>query len=142
METVIIRTFHNSIPAQITFGKLQEAGIESYIFGEAAVTMSAFANSPSGGIQLVVKKDDEQQARQLLYEFDEAYLKSVVCSMCGSNNIILLAKDTPGNMLTGLLKKLFSVNPAAEQIYKCGNCGNETDSLPEPPEDYYSKDLL
>ena len=142
METVVIRTFYNSIPAQITAGKLEEAGVESFIFGEGAVSMLSFSNSPNGGIQLVVNKKDEEEARQLLYEFDEAYRKTAVCPRCGANEIMLLPKDHGGSVLSNLVHRFFSVNPKVELVYKCNRCGNETDTLPEPPEGYFSKDLL
>jgi hypothetical protein len=140
--TIIIRTFHNPIPAQMTSGKLREAGIENYLVGEDAIQTLNISNSPGGAIKLIVNKADEQDARQLLYEFDEAYRKSARCESCASNEIYLVEKAEPMGSLMSFLQRFISVNPDIRQVYVCKNCGRETDELPIPPEESTKKDLL
>lgn len=143
METVLIRTFHNSIPAQITAAKLEEAGIETYMFGEGSVTLSSFANPPNGGIHLNVKKEDEEKARQYLFEFDEAYKKAAVCKKCGGNDFVLAETDHVSNTFFAVINRILSGQSDNKgQYYQCIKCGNKTAELPEPPDDYYQNDLL
>lgn len=142
MDTVIIRSFHNSIPAQITSGKLSEHGIDNYLWGEGAVQLGAMYNSPDGAIKLVVKKSDAEKALQLLYEFDEEYRKSAACIKCGSNDIALIEKTVPQGSFMTFIQKFISVNPEVKNVYECRHCGNQTDFLPVHTESDQSRDLL
>ena len=143
MESVIIRSFHNSIPAQITSAKLEEAGIQTYMTGEGAVSILSISNSPNGGIHLLVDKSDEEKAKQLLYEFDEAYRKAATCTKCGANDFTFIQLDHVTDTFFSIVRRIFSgKSEHLGQYYQCTDCGNRTKELPEPPEDYYSKDLL
>jgi predicted nucleic-acid-binding Zn-ribbon protein len=143
MKSVIIRSFHNSIPAQMTSAKLEEAGIKTYVTGEGAVSMLSISNSPSGGIHILVDKSDEEKAKQLLYEFDEAYRKAATCTKCGSNDFIFIQSDHISDTFFSVLRRIISGKSGPQnECYQCVQCGNRTEELPEPPGDYYSKDLL
>ena len=143
MESVIIRSFHNSIPAQITSAKLEETGIQTYITGEGAVSMLSISNSPNGGIHLLVDKNDEEKAKQLLYEFDEAYRKAATCTKCGANDFVFIQLDHVSDTFFSIIRRILSgKSEQLDHYYQCVVCGNRTKELPEPPEDYYSKDLL
>lgn len=143
MEPVTIRAFHNSIPAQITASKLEEAGIQTYIVGEGAVSMMSISNSPNGGIQLLVDKADEEKARQLLFEFDEEYRKAAVCPKCGANEFVLVQPDHVSDTFFSVINRILTGKSGQqEQYYQCMKCGNRTNELPDPPENYYQKDLL
>ena len=50
-----------------------------------------------------------------------------------SHNIDLVPKRNTANMITAILSWLFSSYAvSAENVYKCGNCGYESNALPEP----------
>ncbi len=140
--TVVIRSFHSPVPAQITSGKLTEAGIDNFIVGESAIQTLNISNSPNGAIKLLVRVSDEKQARNLLIEFDEEYRKSAKCPKCASNEIYLVEKPEAVSSLMAFLQRFISVNPDLKQVYVCKNCGNETDDLPVPSDEDLSKDLL
>lgn len=143
METIVIRSFHNPIPAQITAAKLEEAGIETFLFGEGSVSLASIYNSRNGGIRLAVKKEDEPKAIQYLFEFDEAYKKAAVCTKCGSNDFDVVESDHVVNTISSIINRIVSGSSQQKNdCYRCRNCGNETPELPQPPDDYYSKDLL
>ena len=143
METILIRSFYNSIPAQITAAKLEEAGIQTYLTGEAAVSMMSFSNSPQGGIQLLVEKADEEKAKQLLFEFDEAYRKAAVCKKCGGNEFVFIQTEHVSDTFRSLISRILSgKSPQSGDYYECMKCGSRTGELPEPPEDFYNRDLL
>jgi hypothetical protein len=143
MGAILIRTFHNSIPAQITAAKLEEAGIQTYIMGEGAVSMMAFSNSLQGGIQLLVDEKDEDSAKQLLFEFDEAYRKASVCKKCGGNEFVFIQTEHVSDTFMLVISRILTGKSQQEgNYYECVKCHNKTSELPEPPEDFYNRDLL
>lgn len=113
--------------------KLRDGGIQCYLKDEYTITVDPFLNNAIGGIKLVINKTDEQEVLQLLQKFDEDYRRNAVCPKCGSHNIELVPKRTATNMITAILSWLFSdYAVSAENIYKCGTCGYESKTLPEP----------
>ncbi|MGN6246907.1 MAG: putative signal transducing protein, partial [Ginsengibacter sp.] len=77
MDFVTVRTFQNYFSAHITLTKLRDAGIQCFLKDEFTVTVDPILSNAVGGIKLVVAKDQEEAAFQLLNEFDEAYRKTV-----------------------------------------------------------------
>jgi hypothetical protein len=143
METITLRTFDNYVKAHITSDKLKEAGVENYLFDEASVTTAPFLGNAIGGIKLVVDKADAHRALQALFEIDDEYRKTATCTRCGGHNIEVVIKQSATNIFTILTTWLFSkYAPAGDQVYKCSDCGEETDSLPETPQNDVSKDML
>jgi predicted RNA-binding Zn-ribbon protein involved in translation (DUF1610 family) len=113
--------------------KLRNGGIECYLKDEHTVTMYPFLTYAVGSIQLVVKKEDAPEVLELLQRFDEDFRSKAVCPKCGSHNIELVPKRNAANMLTAILSWIFSSYAvSAENVYKCSNCGYESNTLPEP----------
>lgn len=136
MKTIVIRTFDNYILAHIVSDKLTNAGITNYIFDENTVTTIPIWGNAVGGIKIVVDKADEPAARQALFEIEEAFRKSAVCPRCGAREIISIPKNSPGNIFTAILSWSFSSYALAPNyVYHCKNCGYESDTLPEAPDD-------
>lgn len=132
MDFVTVRTFQNYFSAHITLTKLRDAGIQCFLKDEFMVTVDPILSNAVGGIKLVVAKDQEEEAFQLLNEFDEAYRKTVACPRCGSKSIELVPKQTTGNLATAILTWLFgSYAISAKNVYRCSSCGYESESLPE-----------
>lgn len=133
MELVTVRTFNNYFSANIMLSKLRDGGIQCYLKDEFTVTVDPILANAVGGIKLVVNKDDAAEVFELLKHFDEAYRRNAVCPNCGSNNIELVPKRNPANMITAILSWLFSSYAvSAENVYLCSVCGYESDTLPEP----------
>ena len=133
MELVTIRTFQNYFSASILLTKLRDAGIQCYLKDEHTVTINPLLTNAVGGIKLVINKEDSQEVFELLQQFDEDYSRSAVCPKCGSHTIELVPKRTASNMITAILSWLFSdYAVSAENVYKCGKCGYESQTLPEP----------
>ncbi len=131
MNIITIRSFDNYFLANITLTKLQDAGMECYLKDENTVTIDPILSNAIGGIKLVVKDEDAVEAKQLLQQFDEEYLKSVKCPKCGATDITLATKPGASNYLTAILTWLFSSYAVAPQhVYQCGKCGYETQSMP------------
>ena len=131
MNLIKIRSFDNYFLANITLTKLQSIGIECYLKDENTVTMDPILSNAIGGIKLVVKEEDAEEARQILKELDEAYLQSVKCPKCGRSEITMESKPGAKNFFTAIFTWLFSSYAIApESIYRCGHCGYETEELP------------
>lgn len=146
MELIIVRTFNNYFSANILLTKLKDAGIQCFLKDEYTVTMDPLLTNAVGGIKLVVNKADADEVIVLMKHFDEEYRRNAVCPKCGSHDIELVPKRSAANMITAILSWLFSdYAVSAENVYQCGTCGFESNTLPEPLQNniayYQSKDL-
>ncbi|MEO8719947.1 MAG: DUF2007 domain-containing protein [Ginsengibacter sp.] len=132
MDFVTIRTFQNYFTAHILLGRFRDSGIECFLKDEFTVTVDPILSNAIGGIKLIVRKEDEEEANMLLQQFDETYRQSAVCPRCGSKTIELVPKKTTANMATAILTWLFgSYAISAKNVYHCNTCGYESDDLPE-----------
>ncbi|MEP6584006.1 MAG: hypothetical protein ABJA90_07055 [Ginsengibacter sp.] len=145
MELIIVRTFNNYFSANILLTKLRDAGVHCYLKDEYTVTMDPLLANAIGGIKLVINKTDADEVAALMKQFDEQYRRNAVCPKCGSNDIELVPKRTVANMATAILSWIFSdYAVSAENVYRCGICGFESSTLPEPLQNtihYQYKDL-
>ena len=132
MNIITLRSFDNYFLANITFTKLQDAGVECYLKDEHTVTIDPILSNAIGGIKLVVKEADAADAKQLLQQFDEEYLQSVKCPKCAATEIVLVTKPGASNYITAIFTWLFSSYAvAAESIYQCGKCGYQSKTMPD-----------
>lgn len=132
MELVTVKTFDNYFLANITLTKLHAAGIECYLKDEYTVTIDPILSNAIGGIKLVVKKDDAGAVKKLLEQFDAEYLRSATCPRCGSNSFTHISKPGVANFFTAIFTWMFSSYAIApDYVYQCGNCGYESERLPE-----------
>src|ERR1700744_2542452 len=127
MELIVIRAFGDDFSANLTLTKLQAYGVECYLKDEYIVTIDPLLTNAIGGIKLVVKDKDEAQARKLLMQFDEEYMKAATCPYCGAHDFNYIAKPGITNFVTAVLTWLFaSYAIAPDHVYQCGNCGYES----------------
>lgn len=132
MQTVILKTFDNYFSANITLTRLQDAGITCFLKDEYTVTIDPILSNAIGGIKLAVDVDDAGMAAEMLLQFEEEYTRAAVCPVCSKSEIILVPKQSAHNFITAIFTWLFGSYPvAAENIYKCNNCGYESKTLPE-----------
>ena len=137
MQTVTLKSFDNNFSANILLTRLQAEGIPCFLKDEYTVTIDPILSNAIGGIKLDVAVEDAEKAMALLAVFDEAYLRSAECPKCHSNNIELVPKKDPGNMITAVLTWLFSSYAVApEKVYQCQQCGYESTTLPENTTQY------
>ncbi len=139
MDLVTIRTFQNYFSAHILLTRLRSLGIECYLKDEFTVTIDPILSNAVGGIKLIVKKENEEEACEILRKFDLEFMKSAVCPKCGNHTIELVPKKTATNMATAILSWLFgSYAVSAENVYQCSSCKYESATLPET----FRKELL
>ena len=133
MDIVVVKSFDNYFTANIYLAKLQGSGIECYLKDEYTVTIDPLLTNAIGGIKLVVKREDAEKALQLIQQSDEEYLRSIKCPRCGASDFTYVAKPNVGNIITRVLAWMFASKAIApDYVYKCGNCGYETETLPDP----------
>lgn len=133
MDLVPVRSFTNYISAHIALTKLQAGGIECYLKDENTVTMDPLLTVAVGGIKLMVKRESVPEVLQILNQFDADYRSRAVCPRCGSHHLDLVPKRSVTNMVVAVLSWLFgSYAVSAENVYKCQDCGYESDVLTEP----------
>ncbi|UEG48888.1 DUF2007 domain-containing protein [Ferruginibacter lapsinanis] len=134
MDLVTVKTFDNYFLANISLTKLEDAGFECYLKDEFTVTIDPILTNAIGGIKLVVKETDKEEVLKLLQQFDQEYLQSVKCPQCGKSEFTQITKPGVTNYLTAILTWMFSSYAvAATSVYHCGNCGYESERLPEAP---------
>lgn len=132
MNFVTIRSFQNNFSAHLMLTKLRSAGIECFLKDEFTVTVDPILSNAVGGIKLIVRNEDEDEVRKILYDFDEAYRQTAVCPRCGSKSIELVPKQTTANIVTAILTWLFgSYAISAKNVYQCSSCKYESETLPE-----------
>ena len=131
MDFIVLRRFDNYFYANITLTKLQDAGIDCWLKDEHTVTIDPILSNAVGGIKLVVKDTDVEEAIKLLQHFDEEYMRSIKCPNCGQTTITQINKPGATNFITSILTWIFSSYAVAtEQVYKCSNCGYESKTMP------------
>lgn len=132
MEMEVVRAFDNYFTANITLTKLHAEGIECYLKDEYTVTIDPILSNAIGGIKLIVKKEHAAEVKEKLAQYDAAYLKSATCPRCGNNSFSYISKPGVANYVTAIFTWLFSSYAVApDYVYQCGNCGFESERLPE-----------
>ena len=132
MNLVTVKTFDNYFSANIILTKLHAAGVECYLKDEYTVTLDPILTNAIGGIKLVVKKADEEMVKKLLEGYEKEYMKAATCPRCGNNNFTYITKPGAANYLTAIFTWIFSSYAIApEYVYQCGQCGYESECLPE-----------
>lgn len=132
MGFITIRTFQNYFSAHILLTRMRDSGIDCFLKDEFTVTVDPILSNAVGGIKLVVRKEDEEEANLLLHDLDEAYRQSAICPKCGSKTIELVPKKTTANIATAILTWLFgSYAISVKNVYQCSSCGYESENLTE-----------
>ncbi|MEO8853712.1 MAG: DUF2007 domain-containing protein [Ginsengibacter sp.] len=132
MGFITIRTFQNYFSAHILLTRMRDSGIDCFLKDGFTVTVVPILSNAVGGIKLVVRKEDEDEANLLLHDLDEAYRQSAMCPKCGSKTIELVPKKTTANIATAILTWLFgSYAISVKNVYQCSSCGYESENLTE-----------
>ena len=132
MDQVTVKTFDNYFSANIILTRLHAEGVECYLKDETTITIDPILTNAIGGIKLVVKKENARYVRGILQRFDDEYTQAATCPRCKAHDFTYIAKPGVTNFLTAVLTSLFaSYAIAPDYVYRCGNCGYETERLPD-----------
>ena len=129
-ELVTIHQFRDLPEALLAKGSLESAGIECFLVDQNMVRMDWFLSNLLGGIKLKVKKEDAEEALDLLsepmpegFEIDgiERY-EQPRCPLCGSFEISHQAGLDKRFALPALAAGGIPI-PVARDDWKCQSCG-------------------
>jgi hypothetical protein len=146
-ELVTIHQFRDLPEALLAKGTLESAGIDSYFADDNMVRLDWFISNLIGGIKLKVRKEDEEEALQVLnqpipedFEVEgwEKY-QQPRCPRCGSLDINHEAGLDKRFALPGLALGGFPV-PVPRDVWKCQSCEHEWHDVPSSETDTQNKE--
>lgn len=92
MSFVTVKTYDNHLDAAVLKSKLENEGIQSYLFDELSVTVMPLHTWAMGGIKLKVREADIERTRKVLVKINNTPItdengNEVCCLSCDSKNI-------------------------------------------------------
>jgi hypothetical protein len=133
MHLITLKTFDNSIDANMLRCQLELEGIQSYLKDENTITINPIYNVALGGIKLQVFEQDYPQAKAYLNNLEHTPYTNqnneiITCSSCQSTNIqagFASYKDITG-IISLFAAFAFMIFPFYnKKVYKCKECDNE-----------------
>ena len=135
MKLVTAQTFNDSVSAHLVKTRLENEGIECYIFDEHINNIMPIYGQAVGGIRIKIKEEDVPKAKALIEEWElrphlDQANETLTCAACGSNEIYGGFKSfkTSLGWLTLAISFLFMIYPFySKTVYRCKRCGEEMD---------------
>ena len=133
MHLITLKTFDNSIDANMLRCQLELEGIQSYLKDENTITTNPLYNIALGGIKLQVIDQDYTKAKDYLAELEltpytNQNNETIICPSCKSSNIqtgFASYKNITG-ILSLLTAFVFMIFPFYnKKVYKCMQCDQE-----------------
>lgn len=126
-DIVILNAYNNYVDAHIARGVLEEEGIHCWLQDENTLTIDPILTNAVGGIKVMVRKEDAQNAWDILERIKQEQKAAVVCPECGSHNTEQVSTPRkPMNWLTTITTFfLGSYAIAVDMMYHCFDCGHE-----------------
>ena len=135
MKLVTAQTFNDSVSAHLVKTRLENEGIECFIFDEHINNVMPVYGQAVGGIRLKIKEEDAMRTRELIEEWElRPFLnqsnETLTCISCGGQELYAGFKSfkTSLGWLTLAISFLFMIYPFySKTVYRCKNCGEEMD---------------
>jgi len=135
MKLVTAQTFNDSVSAHLVKTRLENEGIECYIFDENINSIMPIYGQAVGGIRIKIKEEDVPKAKALIEEWElrphlDRTNETLTCAACGSHEIYGGFKSfkTSLGWLTLAISFLFMIYPFySKTVYRCKRCGEEMD---------------
>ena len=130
---IVIATFSFPLEAQIARTSLESAGIKTLVADEHTINMDWLYSNAMGGVRLLVKPEDVDEARQILETdfssgVDERFLVDennetdvIYCRRFGSDQVYAFTEGESPAFLTFMLLGLPLV--FYKHGFKCKDCG-------------------
>lgn len=133
MNLITIKTFDNGIEAHLLKIRLENEGIDCFIFDENIVTLMPLYNIGVGGIKLKINEHDKDKALGIITEIAETKLKNeqneiINCPKCQSEELIYGFKSMKGlkGIISMISSFIFMIFPIYfKSVNKCKACGHE-----------------
>ncbi|MDH7463358.1 DUF2007 domain-containing protein [Chitinophagaceae bacterium 26-R-25] len=75
----VIRSYDNYINANMHLSLLKDAGLDCYIQDEYTITIDPLLSPALGGMKLMVKEEDIDEANRILETTERTFLENVAC---------------------------------------------------------------
>ena len=133
MELITLKTFDNSIDAHILKARLENEGIDCYLFDENIVSLNPLYNITVGGIKLKINEINLSKAQEIILEIENTPLTNqkeevIHCPNCQSTNLYLNHRSMKGisGILSAILAFILSIFPIYfKTVYRCKDCNFE-----------------
>ena len=124
-EFKLLKTFLNPVDANITKGLLESNGIEAFIFDENILSVDPILTTALGGIRLMVRSSDYEDALSIIKEVDEENIReesNLKCPFCASSDIKII--NRPNWLYFIIMLFTFTSTPTAgnRKKYVCNVC--------------------
>lgn len=126
-----IAEFPYSAEARIIKGKLESAGIETFLRDDITIDSDPLLSQAIGGVKLFVRTEDLPRAQAVLAEVS-VYSKDdsgnpVACPACGSEHVRLLTSIRDfGSAAAFFVSLVMGALPFYSKYrYRCDDCGRE-----------------
>ncbi len=115
--------------------RLEAEGIKTYLQDEHTLTLGPMLTNALGGIKLMVYKDQQERAIELITNYESEYLHAGACPNCGSHDIQFITQSgNVSNWMVAIVSWLFSnYAVGVKQVYHCYQCQHEFETLPDRP---------
>ena len=132
MKLILLNRFDNYFFANITYTKLQDAGIECFLRDENTVIVDPLLSNAIGGIKLEVAEDQYELAVELMKGAEQAYLDEIVCPYCYKPGVNPEEKINSPTTFWGKLKNQIAYGQTStySKKYRCQSCKSLIDELP------------
>ena len=133
MSLITAKTFDNPIDAHLLRSKLENEGIQCFLFDENIVGINPLYNVTVGGIKLKILEEDVEKVKAILSEmegrpFTDEEDKEIACPNCNSTAVISGLRSMKGfrGVLSAIASLLLTLYPFYyKSVYKCKACGRE-----------------
>jgi hypothetical protein len=132
MKMILLNSFDNYFFANITYTKLQDAGIDCYLRDENTVTVDPLLSNAIGGIKLMVEESQFDLAVELMKGAEAAYLNDISCPYCHETGLSAEEKIYKPATFWGKLKNQIAYGQTSiySKKYRCQHCKSVMDELP------------
>jgi thymidine kinase len=132
MNLITLRTFDNYFFANITYTKLQDAGIDCFLRDENTVTIDPLISNAIGGIKLEVEESQFELAVELMKGAEVAYLNDITCPYCKKSGLTAEEKINKPDTFWGKLKNqiAYGQTETYSKKYRCQHCKSIMNELP------------
>ena len=127
MDYIILNSYNNYIEAHIAKGVLEEHSISCWLKDENTITIDPILTNAVGGIKVMIIKEDEQKALDILNKLRNEQKLTVLCPACGSNNIELVSTPRKAYNWISALSTFFlgSFAITIDKVNHCFDCKHE-----------------
>jgi phage FluMu protein Com len=132
MKLILLQRFDNYFFANITYTKLQDAGVECYLRDENTVTVDPLLSNAVGGIKLMVEESHFELAVDLMKAAEVAYLSDITCPYCKETGLTAEEKINKPETFWGKLKNQIAYGQTStySKKYRCQHCKSIMNELP------------